>query len=145
MNAQSKVVELIQVARRSNRGLTFVEAAARATRMGHPISKSYISEILAQGMTTITRAKVAGIAAGFGIPADEVARAAMEDLGFPLNSVDLSPERAIRNDPTLSIETKAILVSVLETVRAASGGQNDDLTPAPAPAGDGGVRRSKGG
>lgn len=94
-------------------------AADLATRRGAPISKSHISKN-ARDVDTITPQIIRGIAAGYDIPEDEVARAALEDLGFVIPDFSVSPESAIRRDPTLSSEARAMLLAAIGAARSVS-------------------------
>lgn len=91
-------------------------AADLATKRGAPISKSHISKN-SREIETITPQIIRGIAAGYDIPEEDVARAALEDLGFTIPDYQLSPESAIRRDPTLSSEARAMLLAAIGAAR----------------------------
>ena len=108
--------KLIEAASRANKGRSVREAARVATKLGAPISASHISKN-ARNIESVTPQIVRGIAAGYGIPEEDVARAALADLGFTLTDYTVAPESAIRRDPDLSIEAKAILLAALDASR----------------------------
>lgn len=99
-------------------------AADLATQRGHAISKSHISKN-ARLVETVTPQLIHGIAAGYDIPPEDVARAVLADLGFAIGDYNPSPESAIRRDPHLSSEARGILLAAIDAARggvAASGG-----------------------
>lgn len=109
--------ELIEAASRANRGRSMKAAADLATRHGSPISKSHISKN-AHRIVSITPQLVRGIAAGYGVSEEDVIRAALTDLGFTVLDYNPSPESAIRRDPNLSVEARAMLLAALDAARA---------------------------
>lgn len=112
----TRLGDLIDAASRANSGRSMQAAADLATERGAPISKSHISKN-SRDIETITPQLIRGIAAGYDLPEDDVARAALEDLGFVIYDYQLSPESAIRRDPTLSSEARAMLLAAIGAAR----------------------------
>lgn len=108
--------KLIEAAARANHGRSMQAAADLATKRGHPISKSHISQN-AREIKSITPQLIRGIAAGYDLPEEEVARAVLADLGFTIDDYNPTPESAIRRDPQLSAEARGILLAALEAAR----------------------------
>lgn len=108
--------KLIDAASRANHGRSMQAAADLATKRGVPISKSAISSAASQ-IKSVTPLLVRGIAAGYDLPEEDVARAACADLGFAIADYKLSPESAIRRDPDLSAQARAILLAAIEAAR----------------------------
>lgn len=113
----TRLGDLIEAAARANRGRSMQAAADLATQRGAPISKSHISKN-SREVDSITPQLIRGIAAGYDIPEDDVARAALEDLGFVIPDYQLSPESALRRDPTLSSEARAMLLAAIGAARS---------------------------
>lgn len=112
----TELSKLIESASRANRGRSMQAAADLATQRGCPISKSHISKN-AKGIESITPQLVRGIAAGYGVTEEDVVRAALADLGFAIMDYNPSPESAIRRDPNLSMEARAMLLAALQAAR----------------------------
>ena len=108
--------KLIDDASRANHGRSMQEAADLATSRGAPISKSTISET-AREVKSVTPLVIRGIAAGYDVPEEDVARAILADLGFAIEDFKLSPESAIRRDPDLSAQSRAILLAAIDAAR----------------------------
>lgn len=115
----TRLGDLIDAAARANGGRSMQVAADLATKRGAPISKSHISKN-AREIETVTPQIIRGVAAGYDIPEEDVARAALEDLGFELPDFQTSPESAIRRDPTLSSEARAMLLAAIGAARSVS-------------------------
>lgn len=113
----TRLGDLIDAAARANSGRSMQAAADLATKRGAPISKSHISKN-SREVDSITPQLIRGIAAGYDIPEDDVARAALEDLGFVIPDYQLSPESALRRDPTLSSEARAMLLAAIGAARS---------------------------
>lgn len=111
--------KLIKTASRVNNGRSMQAAADLATERGAPISKSHISKN-ARKIETVTPQLIRGIAAGYGIAPEEVARAVLADLGFVISDYSPSPEAAIYRDPELSSEARAMLLAAIDAARAPS-------------------------
>lgn len=107
---------LIETASRANHGRSMQDAADLATRLGAPISKSHISKN-ARRVQSVTPQLIRGIAAGYGIEPEDVVRAALADLGFAIPDYTPSPESAIRRDPDLGVQAKAILLAAVSAAR----------------------------
>lgn len=139
----TRLGDLIDAASRANSGRSMQAAADLATKRGAPISKSHISKN-SRDIETITPQIIRGIAAGYDIPEEDVARAALEDLGFTIPDYQLSPESAIRRDPTLSSEARAMLLAAIgaartgttSTTRGARRGVEDQTQPDASSEGD---------
>jgi hypothetical protein len=116
--------KLIDAASRANHGRSMQAAAELATKRGAPISKSHISKNARQ-VETVTPQLIRGIAAGYEVPEEEVARAVLADLGFVINDYSPSPESAIRRDPGLSSEARAMLLAAIGAARTPSRGRED--------------------
>lgn len=114
----TELSNLIEAASRANHGRSMQAAAELATQRGFPISKSHISKN-AQRVVSLTPQLVRGIAAGYGISEEDVIRAALADLGFTVLDYNPSPESALRRDPNLSVEARAMLLAALGAARAA--------------------------
>lgn len=113
-----ELARLIDVAASANNGRSQREAAAIAAKKGAPISKSSIAKLIAGQYETITAQVVKGIAAGYDIPEEDVLRAMATDIvGVKVNDYILSPEQAVRRDPTLNADVKAILLAALNAAR----------------------------
>ena len=108
--------KLIESASRANSDRSMQAAAELATQLGCPISKSHISKN-ARGIVSITPQVVRGIAAGYGLPEEDVVRAALADLGFAIMDYNPAPESALRRDPNLSMEARAMLLAALQAAR----------------------------
>jgi hypothetical protein len=144
---------LIEAASRANHGRSMQAAAEIATKRGAPISKSHISKNARQ-IETVTPQLIRGIAAGYEIPEEEVARAVLADLGFVINDYSPSPESAIRRDPGLSSEARAMLLAAIDAARAPSRLREDGQSAEPrkdergvpvgwTPSGAGGRRKAQ--
>jgi hypothetical protein len=116
---------LIEAASRANHGRSMQQAADLATSRGAPISKSSISES-ARGIDTITPKVIRGIAAGYDIPEEDVARAMLVDLGIVINDYSPDAESAIRRDPDLSTDARAILLAAISAARTSADGVGND-------------------
>jgi hypothetical protein len=112
----TELSKLIDAASRANNGRSMHTAATLATKRGAAISKSLISKN-AKGVETITPVMVRGIAAGYDIAEEDVLRAACADLGLPIPDYRPSPESAIRRDPDLGAQAKAMLLAALNAAR----------------------------
>jgi hypothetical protein len=121
---------LIEAASRANHGRSMQQAADLATSRGAPISKSSISES-ARGIDTITPKVIRGIAAGYDIPEEDVARAMLVDLGIVINDYSPDAESAIRRDPDLSTDARAILLAAISAARTSTDGPGDDPKKSP--------------
>lgn len=109
--------KLIEAASRAN-GMRSMQAAADlATELGAPISKSHISKN-ARAIDTVTPQLIRGIAKGYGIQEADVARAVLADLGITIPDYSPSPESAIRRDPNLSSEARAMLLAAMQAARS---------------------------
>lgn len=113
----TRLGDLIDAASRANNGRSMTAAAELATQRGAPISKSHISKN-ARNIDTLTPQLIWGVALGYDIPPEDVARAALEDLGVVIPDHQTSPESAIRRDPTLSSEAKAMLLAAIGAARS---------------------------
>lgn len=111
--------KLIEAASRANHGRSMQAAAELATKRGAPISKSHISKN-AQHVDSLTPQLIRGIAAGYDIPVEDVARAVLADLGVTISDYNPSPESAIRRDPDLSSEARSMLLAAVEAARTPS-------------------------
>ncbi len=116
MAVLTELGRLIETAARANHGRSMQEAADLATRRGAPISKSMISES-ARHLETVTPKVIRGIAAGYDLPEEDVARAMLADLGFAIPGYNHTAESAIRRDPELSTEARAILLAGISAAR----------------------------
>ncbi len=114
--------QLIDTASRANHGRSMQAAADLATSRGCTISKSHISDA-ARKVETVTPRLIKGIAAGYDIPESEVARAMLADLGVVIEDYNTSPESAIRRDPDLSSEARAILLAAIDAARPSRTGR----------------------
>lgn len=112
--------KLIEAASRANNGRSMRAAADLATERGAPISSSHISKNAHQ-VETVTPQLIRGIARGYDIPEAEVARAALADLGFTVPDYSPTPEAAIRRDPNLSSEARAMLLASIGAARSRPG------------------------
>lgn len=113
----TELSNLIEAASHANNGRSMQAAADLATRLGFPISKSHISKNIHR-IVSITPQLVRGIAAGYGVSEEDVVRAALADLGFAIMDYNPSPESAIRRDPNLSMQARAMLLAALQAARA---------------------------
>lgn len=114
--------KLIEAAARANGGRSMRAAADLATQRGAPISSSHISKNVHQ-VETVTPQLIRGIAKGYDIPEEEVARAALADLGFTVPDYSPTPEAAIRRDPNLSSEARAMLLASIGAARSRPAGR----------------------
>jgi hypothetical protein len=121
MSEPTKLGKLIEDASRANHGRSMQAAADLATSRGAEISKSLISEN-ARRVKTVTRTVIRGIAAGYDVPEEEVARAMLGDLGFSIADYSTGIEAAIRRDPDLSSEARAILLAAIGAARPSRSG-----------------------
>ncbi|WP_157185977.1 hypothetical protein [Mycobacterium canetti] len=117
MSEQTELGKLIEAASRANHKRSMQEAADLATSRGAPISKSLISES-ARRVETITPKVIRGIAAGYDIPEEDVARAMLADLGIAIVDYNPGVESAIRRDPDLSAEARGILLAAITAARS---------------------------
>ena len=115
MSDTTALGRLIETAARNNHR-SMQQAADLATSRGAPISKSTISDA-ARCVETVTPKVILGIAAGYDIPAEEVARAMLSDLGFEISDYSPDAETAIRRDPDLSSEARAMLLAAIGAAR----------------------------
>lgn len=111
--------KLIDAAARANHGRSQQEAADLATSRGAPISKSLISEN-SRAVETITSKAIRGIAAGYDIPEEDVARAMLADLGFVIGDYNPGVEAALRRDADLSTDARAILLAAIGAARVST-------------------------
>jgi hypothetical protein len=121
MSEPTRLGKLIADASRANHGRSMQAAADLATSRGAEISKSLISEN-ARSVKTVTKTVIRGIAAGYEVPEEEVARAMLEDLGFSIADYSPGIEAAIRRDPDLSSEARAILLAAIGAARPSRSG-----------------------
>lgn len=112
--------KLIETASRANHGRSMQAAADLATSRGCPISKSLISDA-SRELLTVTPRLIRGIAAGYDISEEDVARAMLADLGVAIENYSPSPESAVRRDPDLSAEARAILLAAIQAARSRAG------------------------
>jgi hypothetical protein len=117
--------KLIAAASRANNRRSMQDAADLATSFGAPISKSHISKNARQ-LDSITPQLINGVAVGYGIEPEDVIRAALADLGFAIPDYNPSPESAVRRDPDLGVQAKAMLLAALDAARHSL----DDTEPA---------------
>lgn len=116
----TKLGELIELAKRNNPDRSSYERASeRSAEAGHYISSTGISKAV-KGIKTITPALVLGLHHAFGIPVEEVVRAAVADLGFPLQEYSPSAWIAIGRDTELSIEARSMLLAALRAAKGRS-------------------------
>jgi hypothetical protein len=116
MTELTELGKLIDAASRANHGRSQQAAADLATKRGCPISKSLISDN-ARHVATITPTVVRGIAAGYDLSEEDVARAMLADLGLAIADYNPGVEAAIRRDPDLSIEARAMLLAAFGAAR----------------------------
>lgn len=109
--------KLIDAAARANNGRSMRAAADLATKRGAPISSSHISKN-AREIDTVTPQLIRGIAMGYDLPEEEVARAVLADLGIIVPDYSPTPESAIRRDPNLSSEARAMLLAAIRAARS---------------------------
>lgn len=114
----TRLGELIELSQARNR-LSYERAAQRASERQAPISSSWISQAK-RGLKTITPQMVRGIAAAFDIPVEDVVRAALTDIGFPLPDYAPTVESSVRRDVDLSIEAKSMLLAAISAARASA-------------------------
>lgn len=112
-----ELANLIEAASRANHGRSYQAAADIAARKGVHISKSLIGKN-ARRVVSLTPLLVQGIAAGYGVSQEDVIRAALKDMGFTISDYTVSPESAIRRDPSLSSEARGMLLAALDAARS---------------------------
>lgn len=116
--AGNPLAQLIDTVKEAN-GWSDPMIVARARHAGHQISKSLVSTIRREGMATLVPGTIRALADGLGVPVVRVLRAALESAGLPVGDESVAPETAVRNDLTLSDETKRVLLAMLREARIA--------------------------
>lgn len=108
---------LIDQAKKAN-GWSDQTVADRAASRGHNISKSNIARIRTEPVTTIVGKQLLALEAGLGIPARQLARAALDSMGIPgYASNEADAEQAIAADPTLPEHVRRTLLTIIRTER----------------------------
>lgn len=108
---------LIDQAKNAN-GWSDQTIAARAAARGHTISKSNIARIRSEPVTTIVGKQLFALEAGLGIPARQLARAALDSMGVPgYSTTEADAEQAISADPTLPDHVRRTLLTIIRTER----------------------------
>lgn len=113
------LAKLIDAAREAN-GWSDPDVVRRAKAAGHQISKSHISGIRREGVTALKASLVLALADGLGVPVREVLRAALETLGLPAGDNSISPEQALRNDPSIPVGAKQMILMQIRAARDAA-------------------------
>lgn len=87
----------------------------RARQRGHLLSKSNISRIRNEDVTTIKGSMIKALAAGLGLDVLTVADAALESMGIKRYDIaQADSAQAIRTDPALSEKNRAMLLALLQ-------------------------------
>lgn len=108
---------LIEQQQRLN-GYSYNDMVARATQRGEKLGKSNIGRVAAGDNPSLSRATIYGLAAGLGVTAATVARAALADMGIILTEQDADAETAIRTDPTLPDGGRRLLLAMLTEIKS---------------------------
>jgi hypothetical protein len=118
MNKPNAIGELVNAVCEAN-GWSRNDVITRANRKGGALTKSRFGQLCSEDpLPGIQADKITDIALGLGVSPSRVAVAAIRAMGYNVPTSDLTPAEAIRQDETLSEDTKTALLSIL---RAASG------------------------
>ena len=103
MNAKHPLGALIEQAKRTN-GWSDIDVANRAKARGHILSKSNVARIRNDEVTTLVGKQLHALAAGLGIPVQQLAAAGLESMGIPgyiASATDA--EQAVRSDSAAAV------------------------------------------
>jgi len=106
---------LIRDAQQAN-GWSYADISKNAGRAGRNLSRSRVESIRNDRLTSIGIKAIEALAAGLDVPADRVAHAALESMGYPPegpSSTATSAETLLR-DPGLSTATRRVLLAALD-------------------------------
>jgi transcriptional regulator with XRE-family HTH domain len=109
-------------------GWSYADIAGNAGRGGRNLSRSRVESIRNDPLTSIGIKAITALAAGLDVPADRVAFAALESMGYPPPAAgdQHSAVEAIERDPELSATARRIVLAALAAAR-------DDHRSAAAP------------
>lgn len=105
--------------------LSYSDIARRAQEQGEKLGKSNIGRVASGENPSLSRATIYGLAAGLGVTAATVARAALADMGIILAEQGADSETAIRTDSSLSEHARRLLLTMLAQLKS------DDPVPLP--------------
>jgi hypothetical protein len=104
-------------------GWSYADIAKNAERGGRSLSRSRVESIRNDPLTSIGVKAITALAAGLEVPADRVAQAAIESMGYPSPTTGeaLSAAEAIEREPGLSATSRRVLLAALAAAQAADG------------------------
>lgn len=103
------------------------DLSRRAEERGHTLSQQNVSKVCtAKPLTNLSANVLFALAAALSITPTRVATAAVEAMGIPASQADLTTAEAIHGDPSLSVDTKAALLSILRTAKRTGGDRSGD-------------------
>ena len=117
MNAKHPLGALIEQAKRTN-GWSDIDVANRAKARGHILSKSNVARIRNDEVTTLVGKQLHALAAGLGVPVQQLAAAGLESMGIPgyiASATDA--EQAVRMDPSLPEHVRRTLITIIRNER----------------------------
>lgn len=122
------LAELIDNTREVN-GWSDQAVANRAVAAGHPLSKANLSRVRNTPLKTLVPEQAEAIAAGLGLTLRTVVAAALETLGLPAGEASRSAETAIQADPSITAETKRVMLAMLKAARPGVTARTGELSP----------------
>lgn len=106
---------LIRDAQQAN-GWSYADISKNAGRAGRNLSRSRVESLRNDRLASIGIKAIEALAAGLDVPADRVAHAALESMGYPAAepTSQLSSTDALLRDPGLSTSTRKVLLAALD-------------------------------
>lgn len=117
MNAKHPLGALIEQAKQAN-GWSDIDVANRAKARGHVLSKSNVARIRNDEVTSLVGKQLHALAAGLGVPVQQLAAAGLESMGIPgyvASATDA--EQAVRLDPALPDHVRRTLITIIRNER----------------------------
>lgn len=115
--ARHPLADLMDRVRERN-GWSDSQVVSRARAAGETLGKSNISRVRNTDVVSLTGSTIKGLAAGLGIPAGVVAKAALESMGITLvDAGNLDLETVIKTDATLSTNNREMLLGMVQQMR----------------------------
>jgi hypothetical protein len=107
---------LIDAVQEAN-GWSDPDVAARARARGHNLSKSNISRIRTDPVTSLNVRQMRALADGLEMPTAQLVQAALTAMGLSASEISTSVEQALRADPELSQRDRQLVLALLAAMR----------------------------
>jgi transcriptional regulator with XRE-family HTH domain len=121
--ALGRLIRDVQAANR----WSYADIAENAQSAGRRLSKSRVESLRNSRLPSISAKAIEALAAGLRVPADRVAMAAVETMGYSVGSAATpSVEDAIAGDPDLSEPVRRVLLAAVAAAHDGSGHGRDE-------------------